>query len=70
MNIALIYHTPDGWMLQHKGPWGAEIEELFGTDTLPLPYTSSASSTFVAEQFATTQAALDADQVEIVGSRS
>ena len=34
---------PDSWLAQYTGPHKAEIEQLFGTDTIPCAFTPRAS---------------------------
>lgn len=35
-----LFRTAQGWMSQHSDP---EVRRLFGTDTLPTPFTATAA---------------------------
>lgn len=41
-NVIVIDLREDGYVAIYSGPHAAEIRELFGTDCLPLPWTSYA----------------------------
>lgn len=41
-NLLLIARTPEGYTATYGGPHAAEIEALFHTRTLPLPWTAQA----------------------------
>lgn len=47
MNRLILSKSVGGWSAKYVGPHAERIRELFGTDTLPLPFTSSASETMV-----------------------
>ena len=42
MTTITLYRNTTGWLAQWTGDGARQIRELFGTDTLPLPYTSQA----------------------------
>lgn len=44
MNTITLFKTVRGWMARFSE---AEIKELFGTDTLPTPFTAAASPAVV-----------------------
>ena len=49
-NEILIHLGEQGWLATFAGPQAPEIIDLFGTDTLPTPYTAStALATVIAE---------------------
>lgn len=49
MKTITLIPTPKGWVARYSGHHADvhEILELFGTDTLPLPFTANASSEMV-----------------------
>lgn len=44
-----LLKQPDGWMAIHCGPLGAEVMELFGTNTLPTAFTAQADELTVLQ---------------------
>ncbi len=44
MTVITLVNTPTGWVAQHcGGELTQEVVRLFGTDTLPTPFTALAS---------------------------
>ncbi len=37
----IVFPGRDGWMVQSRGPIAVGVKALFGTDTLPTPFTLS-----------------------------
>lgn len=44
MNKKLVFKTAAGWMVRYEGPIAESIVALFGTATLPLPWTAQAKA--------------------------
>jgi hypothetical protein len=52
MNYAQVFSSPTGWNVRYvSGPRVSLIQKLFGTDTLPLPYTLELSLEQAVEKF-------------------
>lgn len=39
-----LHRTPDGWMATYHGPYGREIQDLFGGRVLPTAFTARADA--------------------------
>jgi hypothetical protein len=39
MNILILIHGVLGWSVRFVGPHTEEVQDLFGTDTIPTPFT-------------------------------
>jgi hypothetical protein len=44
VNERVIFKTAAGWFCRYEGPHADEVVRLFGTATLPLPWTAAASA--------------------------
>jgi hypothetical protein len=44
VNKKVVFKTAAGWHVRYEGPAAAEILALFGTATLPLPWTANATA--------------------------
>jgi hypothetical protein len=52
MNYVQVFKSPTGWNVRYvSGPKVDFIKGLFGTDTLPLPYTVELSLEQATEKF-------------------
>lgn len=38
-----LERTPDGWVAHHEGPIASEVEQLFGTTSIPTPFAAEAN---------------------------
>ena len=50
MDRIRLYNTSNGWMAKHSGPHAAEVEELFGSTTLPTAFTCTAAQEYVVAE--------------------
>lgn len=39
----------EGWVVDHEGECGDQVEELFGTRTLPMPFMRSVRASMVVD---------------------
>jgi hypothetical protein len=47
MDYITLVWTPTGWMLRTTDP---KVKELFGTDTIPTPFTAKAPTSMVLKE--------------------